>query len=129
MAITMKQARDNTDIPLIPIPETDRDLLLECDVETFRSSGKGGQHVNKTESGVRLRHRPTGVVAIAQDERSQFQNRRIALARLRKKLEANNRRKKKRIPTKKPGAVRSTEREVKQRLSAKKRLRKPPSEE
>jgi peptide chain release factor 1 len=55
-------------------------------VETFRSSGAGGQHVNKTESGVRFIHLPTGVVSESTDGRSQIQNREIALQRLYQKI-------------------------------------------
>jgi len=51
-------------------------------VETLRASGPGGQHVNRTESAVRVTHLPTGLHAIAQEERSQLLNRRLALARL-----------------------------------------------
>jgi len=51
-------------------------------VDTFRSSGAGGQHVNKTESGVRFTHLPTGVVSESTDGRSQIKNREIALQRL-----------------------------------------------
>jgi len=58
-------------------------------VDTFRSSGAGGQHVNKTESGVRFTHIPTGVVAESQDGRSQHQNREIALQRLYQKIYEN----------------------------------------
>lgn len=55
-------------------------------VDTFRSSGAGGQHVNKTESGVRFTHLPTGIVAESTDGRSQIKNREIALTRLYQKI-------------------------------------------
>lgn len=55
-------------------------------VDTFRSSGAGGQHVNKTESGVRFTHLPTGVVAESTDSRSQHKNREIAMGRLIQKI-------------------------------------------
>ena len=58
----------------------------ECDIEFFVAGGPGGQHRNKTASGVRLRHRPTGVVAVATERRSQHQNRAAALSRLFMKL-------------------------------------------
>ncbi|MDX1685813.1 MAG: peptide chain release factor 1 [Saprospiraceae bacterium] len=58
----------------------------ELKVDTFRSSGAGGQHVNKTESGVRFTHIPTGVVAESTDSRSQIKNREIALQRLYAKI-------------------------------------------
>lgn len=55
-------------------------------VDTFRSSGAGGQHVNKTESGVRFTHLPTGIVAESTDSRSQHKNREIAMGRLIQKI-------------------------------------------
>jgi len=61
-------------------------LLAECVEEFFVASGPGGQHRNKTESGVRLTHGPTGVTVSATERRSQSQNRGAALARLRERL-------------------------------------------
>ncbi len=61
-------------------------LLAECDVDTYRASGPGGQKRNKTESAVRLRHRPSGLSVIAEESRSQHENRARALRRLRQML-------------------------------------------
>lgn len=63
-------------------------------VDTFRSSGAGGQHVNKTESGVRFTHLPTGIVAESTDGRSQIKNREIALQRLYVKINTAERERK-----------------------------------
>jgi protein subunit release factor B len=62
-------------------------LLAQCEVQAHRASGPGGQHRNKAETAVRLVHLPTGVTVEGKDERSRTQNLRIALARLREKLE------------------------------------------
>ena len=72
------------------IPQTDDALLAECAVNTFRSTGHGGQSVNTTDSAVRLRHRPSGIVVVARRERSQYLNKQAALARLRARLSAEN---------------------------------------
>lgn len=61
-------------------------LLSECDVDTYRASGPGGQKRNKTESAVRLRHRPSGLSVISEESRSQHENRARALRRLRRML-------------------------------------------
>jgi hypothetical protein len=66
------------------LTEGDVQLLARCKVETYRASGPGGQHRNKTDSAVRLTHRPTGVVVTATERRSQHENRARAIARLRK---------------------------------------------
>ena len=58
----------------------------EVRVETLRASGPGGQHVNKTESAVRVTHVPTGIAVLAREERSQHANRRLAFARLEEAL-------------------------------------------
>lgn len=61
----------------------DQALLAECEVDRFRASGPGGQKRNKTESAVRLRHRPSGLEALAVESRSQHENLAKALRRLR----------------------------------------------
>jgi ribosome-associated protein len=71
----------------IEIPESDDELLAQCDVDTFRSGGPGGQHQNVTDSGVRLRHRATGIVVTSRARRSQLQNKTTCLRRLRERLE------------------------------------------
>ncbi|MBC8346617.1 MAG: peptide chain release factor-like protein [Candidatus Marinimicrobia bacterium] len=111
---------------MINIPATNEDLLKECRVDTFRASGKGGQHVNKTDSAVRLTHLPTGIVVTCQDERSQLRNKHIALDRLRQKLTVLNRKPKKRIPTKITSAAKERRIHAKKRQSQKKELRQKP---
>ena len=64
----------------------DEQLLAECTVETCRASGPGGQHRNKRDSAVRLTHGPTGVVVTATERRSQHENRRVAVRRLRRAI-------------------------------------------
>jgi protein subunit release factor B len=76
------------------------ELRNECDESFFIASGPGGQHRNKTESGVRLQHRPTGVVVTATERRSQVQNRSVAVERLREQLRAMSFEPKVRRPTK-----------------------------
>ena len=66
-------------------------LEREVRVDTYRASGPGGQHVNRTESAVRLTHVPSGVVVTAMESRSQIRNRAIAFERLAHKLRALNR--------------------------------------
>jgi hypothetical protein len=62
---------------------TDDALIAQCEVDRYRASGPGGQHRNKTESAVRLRHKPSGVSAIGEDSRSQAENKVHAVRRLR----------------------------------------------
>lgn len=104
----------------------DDDLLADCRVDTFRAGGKGGQHQNTTESGVRLTHEPTGVVVEARDERSQHRNREIALQRLKQKLRRMARRPKPRKETKVPRREKRKRLENKRHRSRIKKLRKPP---
>src|SRR5262245_46387045 len=67
-------------------PLTDEQLLAQCEVDTYRASGPGGQKRNKTSSAVRLRHPPSGIMVIAEESRSQHENKAKALKRLRRAL-------------------------------------------
>lgn len=86
--------------PKIILPESDEELLALCKVETFRSGGPGGQHVNKTDSAVRLTYEPHNIIVTCQQERSQLQNKLLCLKKIREKVAKLNYRKPKRIPTK-----------------------------
>ena len=75
-------------VALAPIPEDVPDLRdSDIDFQAMRASGPGGQHVNKTDSAVRATHRPTGLVATAQEQRSQHANRKLAKLKLAMLLE------------------------------------------
>ena len=108
---------------MILLPESDEDLLRECEVDTFRSSGPGGQHVNKTESAVRLTHLPSGVVVASQQERSQHRNKALCLDKLREKIAKLNYRPARRVPTRVPRRVKNRTLEAKARRSKIKRSR------
>ncbi len=107
----------------------EKKLLAECKVQTYKASGKGGQHVQKTDSAVRLIHIPTGMRITSQEERSQYLNKKICLEKLRKKLIVRQKKRKKRIPTKMPKAAKEKILQKKHRHAKKKKMRGIPSEE
>jgi protein subunit release factor B len=112
---------------MIKLPESDEELLRECETDTFRSSGPGGQHVNKTESGVRLKHLPSGLVVISRQFRSQHQNKALCLRKLRAKIEKLNQPPVERVSTRVPGSVKRRVLEAKARRSQLKRMRSRPA--
>ena len=110
------------------IPPSDTALLAECEVQTFRAGGPGGQHQNVTDSAVRLRHRPSGLTVTCRAQRSQYLNKMDALRRLRLKLRKLNE-----PPPAPRRATRPSRAAVERRLAGKKtratvkRLRRPPA--
>lgn len=98
-------------------PET---LRGEVEITAYKSSGPGGQHKNKTESSIRIKHLPTGLTAIARDSRSQMKNREVAWERLIEKLELRKRKQKPRIPTKISAAARAKRLQAKSEHARKK---------
>ncbi len=97
----------------------DKDLVVTC----FKASGPGGQKKNKTESAVRIKHLPTGIIVTATESRSQFENRERALLRLQARLAALNRRQKKRVATKPSRAAKERRLDSKSRQGERKRDR------
>jgi protein subunit release factor A len=98
----------------------------EIEIDFYKSSGPGGQKKNTTESSVRVRHLPTGIVVVATESRSQHRNKEAALEELERRLELRTRRRTPRIPTRQTRASKARRLDEKKRVGEKKRLRKGP---
>ncbi|MBP3893865.1 MAG: peptide chain release factor-like protein [Atopobiaceae bacterium] len=96
---------------------SDDDLARQCEVEVFHASGPGGQGVNTTDSAVRMRHLPTGIVVTSREQRSQLQNRMTCLRKIRQQLELRSRRPKVRKATKPSKAAKQRRLDAKRRRS------------
>lgn len=108
----------------IILPKSDDDLLALCRVDTYRSSGSGGQHVNTTDSAVRLTYQPYRIVVSSQKERSQHLNKLECIRKLREKVAQLNYRQPKRIATKISRSKKSENLNKKSQHGEKKKLRR-----
>lgn len=113
----------------MPLPAYLEKLARDCEITAFRSSGPGGQKKNKTESSVRVKHVPTGLIRIATESRSQTRNREAALRRMWEELERRARKPKPRKKTRPSAAARERRLEEKRRVARKKRERRGGAEE
>ena len=103
------------------------DLLSSCDVQAFMAGGKGGQHQNKTESAVRLVHRPTGITVICRSERSQHLNKLRCLEILEQRIKKRLAKPEPRKATKVPWGERIKRKENKKKRGNTKQFRKKPA--
>lgn len=105
--------------------DTDLEILKkQVIIETFRSSGPGGQRKNKVETAVRLKHLPSGITVTVTEHRLQSQNLKLAFERLRDRLIKLNQPRKRRIPTSVSMSAIERKKDKKKILSGKKRMRK-----
>lgn len=100
------------------------DLLGECDVVPYKASGPGGQHRNKAETAVRVTHRPSGIVKVGTESRSQSANKLRALARVHEELARRARKPKPRTATAPTAASRARRLEEKSRRGRVKEMRR-----
>ena len=110
----------------IVLPKSDDKLLALCKVDTYRARGSGGQHVNTTDSAVRLTYLPARIVVTCQKERSQHLNKLECLKKLREKVDKLNYRPPKRIKTAVPRAAKEEKLRKKSIHGVKKKLRRKP---
>jgi protein subunit release factor B len=112
----------------MPLPKYLEKLARDCEIQAYRSSGPGGQKKNKTESSVRVRHLPSGLVRLATESRSQARNRETALRRVWAELERRTRKPKPRKKTRPTAASVEKRLESKRRQARKKRERGLPKD-
>lgn len=118
------QAADQSANQPVERHPTDRESLeRDCDVEFFVAGGPGGQHRNKVETGVRLTHRPSGLVVTATERRSQSANREAAFERMAEKLEARQQVKKPRRATRPSAASKQARIKEKKKIGERKKAR------
>lgn len=98
-------------------------LERDCTVEFFIASGPGGQHRNKVETGVRLVHRPSGIMVTATERRSQYANREMAFERMAERLEIVQRPQVPRVPTRPSAGSRTRRLQTKRRTALSKQRR------
>lgn len=104
-------------------PDDRASLERDCSVEFFIASGPGGQHRNKVETGVRLIHRPSGMMVTATERRSQYANREMAFERMAERLEVAQRPQVPRVPTRPSAGSRERRLQTKRRTSLNKQRR------
>jgi len=104
-------------------------LARDCDIIPYRSSGPGGQKKNKTESSVRVHHRPSGITRVATESRSQLRNRRLALERVWEALERRARVRRPRVASAPSRAAIEKRLKAKRRDAEKKVTRRAPAED
>jgi protein subunit release factor B len=104
-------------------PLTIAALKSEVEITAFKSSGPGGQHKNKTESAIRIKHLPTGIMVVATESRSQIKNRELAWQRLIEKLAKRRQKRKPRLQTQPSRLAKEKRLAQKTQLSLKKQAR------